>query len=359
MKNIKIIISFLLFPFQAVAVNDQGFIPLNKGGYSANIDMRQLFAQGQITGTLTNFSGLTKVSVYPTCKVWSNAYNYFSSKTLSDDPTMILDSASGYIAENSFLKVKVWGSLGTNENNYVAFPWNTTLGPGSNTFSCDNLSSWGIYTAKNIKYEIIRKRPFSTDEQFKNIRVLIFGGRQVDIAGTLPNISTATGDEISILTLNFINWFTPYTCSVQMDKSNGEISFGTNTVGKLIAGIEKKYFTLTTKCNTTTSYDTDALAVNVQFASDITPAGQSSFNTINTETNQVSNQLVFVITNETQKEVVKNIESAKLSLPSNTTKTEFTKVIQYSVQPKWIGGSAENVPLGGYESSGIIYLNLE
>lgn len=359
MRKIKTVIFLLLLSCKVYGVNDQGFVPIKKTEPVVSINMKQLFSQGTLTGTLSNPTGRIQATVYPTCRVPTNAFNYFSSVTRSDDPTMILDSATGYVAENNFVRVKVWGSLGTSLTNYVLFPWNTSVGPGSNGFNCDLITSYGIFTAENLKYEITRKRPFSAEEQFNYIKIYVFGGRQVDTAGTPPNISTAIGDEISIITIKFTDWYTPYTCTVQMDKTNGEISFGSNTVAELIAGLAKKTFTLSTKCNTTTVYNVDAMAVNIQFTSDITPAGQGYFNTINSETKKVSDKLVFVLTNETLQQVVKNNELVKLSLPANAAKTEFTRTVQYSVQPKWIGGDATEVPLGGYEASGIIYVNLE
>jgi len=352
------LIATLFTSAQAVAVNDQGFIPVNKGVSSATIDMNKLFANGSVSGYLNNVSGRIRVKVHPSCNMKGlGAYNYFSSRTTSDDLTMILDSANGYVAENNFLKVKIWGSLGTSAYNYVQFPWNTEKGPGSNGFNCSILSSFGIYTAQNIQYEITRKRPFSQEEAFNYIKIFIFGGRQVNSAGVLPNISTAYGDEIGITTLNFVNWFTPFSCSLNL--SDPVIDFGSKTAAQLVAGIEKKNFTLSTQCNTQSAYNVDSLAASVTFSSDITPSGQASFNTLNSETNEVNDKLVFVVTNNTHNKIVKNNELNTFGMDTNFSKTQFNKTINYSVQPKWTGGVTSDIPLGGYEASGIIYFNLE
>lgn len=351
-----VLFMFFSLPFSAYSQqNDQGFIPKNRGYSEYNIDMRQLFESKRISGSWSTNSGRIRVDVKNGCKVTgSGVHNYFSSSAYTDDPSMIINPAPKVVAENRYLKIYFNSEIGAN-GRIADLPWQTEPGDGSERFRCSLLSSFGIYSARKGGYTIELKRPFSMEDRFNHISILIFGGRALDKQDTPPIISTIKGDEISEVRFNFINWYSPYSCNLKL--SDPVIDFGTNTPKKLIAGVDSKTLNLNLSC-TSKSANLDRLAASIEFVSELSDPNSDYFLTTDPDTGKINKNLVFIVYDINHKKNIKNMELIKFNLNQvNEQKSESE--FNLTVTPKWIGGNEKDIPIGKYSSTGIIYFNLE
>lgn len=362
--GLSICLVWLLSYSTAQAWVDQAIKPRTPPGgkSSITINMKDLFQQKQISGKWKANSSSVKVDVENGCVAKKGVFNYFSTTFSSDDPTMRYFSSGPFVAENNFLRIEIAGELGANHD-IITMPWVNAQGAGSDRFTCDNMRITGIFTASEGTYKVTLKKPFSMEDQFQKLDIYIHGRRETaKNAGTM--VDTSVGTHFNQLTVNFTGWYSPYTCDLTMTPST--IDFGQMSDGDVVAGVAKKSFVVDTSCKGTSQrsslnqYALDNLATHLRFENSDTETGKDYFKTKNVQTSSVNDNLVFRMEQTATGEIVKNGVNIPIVLnPKPGSPNEQVQSTKFNVWPAWIGGSSDSMPLGNFETFGILYFELE
>lgn len=353
---------YSLFSSSSHAFNYGSLKPLVSGGYNSSrtIDVQELFEKGSVSGSW-NIGGGSPVEVFAE-RCQERRYNYFST-TASIDGARVLSPEDKVVLRTEFIEIVMTAELGTNKKK-IELPWNNYRGEGSNglIYGCLPMRTKGVYAGRTGEYTIrIIKKFTQDDKMFNKISVFFYGSRDNNNQGWV-NIDTSDGSHYYSIDFNFTNWTSPYKCNLKLNPQT--VDFSAISESQLIKGIAAKTLTVETECSGG-DFDPngpilDDLATNIRFQSGDTVDGDSDFRTKNPTTNKVNDNLVFRINDRHTNQPVKNNHRIDIELTkdnSNNPISSFAR--QFDVYPYWKGGTNRDIPLGHFETSGVVIFELE
>ena len=334
-----------------------------RGNYYDNkdIDVQELFKNKSIYGKWDVGGTGIPVEVFgERCR--DRRLNFFST-IAAIDGTRTPNPGGNIVVETNFIRITMRAELGKRKI-LTDLPWFNTEGLDSDAvgYGCTSMKTIGIFAGKKGDYRIEMIKPFTqNDKIFDRITVYFYGARDND-NNRWKDVYTGEGSHYYYSNFNFKNWTSPYKCNLKLNPQT--VDFSAISESQLIKGIAAKTLTVETECSGG-DFDPngpilDDLATNIRFQSGDTVDGDSDFRTKNPTTNKVNDNLVFRINDRHTNQPVKNNHRIDIELTKDNPNNPISSFArQFDVYPYWKGGTNRDIPLGHFETSGVVIFELE